>query len=226
MIRFHRVTKRYGPHTYGLRDLSAQIEKSEMVFLTGPSGAGKTTFLRMIYAAETPTDGQVLVAGRNIARLRESSIPYLRRNIGVVFQEFRLLPDRTVFENVSMALEVLGTPRDLLRQKVLAVLGRVGMQTKMDQKPAALSGGEQQRVAIARALVNEPTIVLADEPTGNLDAAMSRQIMALLAEINMRGATVVVATHNEDLVERHANRVLRLRQGELVSEFSPGDGDR
>jgi cell division transport system ATP-binding protein len=209
-----------------LRDLSAQIEKSEMVFLTGPSGAGKTTFLRMIYAAETPTDGQVLVAGRNIARLRESSIPYLRRNIGVVFQEFRLLPDRTVFENVSMALEVLGTPRDLLRQKVLAVLGRVGMQTKMDQKPAALSGGEQQRVAIARALVNEPTIVLADEPTGNLDAAMSRQIMALLAEINMRGATVVVATHNEDLVERHANRVLRLRQGELVSEFSPGDGDR
>jgi cell division transport system ATP-binding protein len=222
MIRFHRVTRRYGPHIYGLQDVSVHIEKGEMVFLAGPSGAGKTTFLRMIYAAETPTEGQVLVAGRNVAKLRESSIPYLRRNVGVIFQEFRLLNDRTVFENVSMALEVLGSPRDALRQKVMAVLGRVGMQAKMDELPASLSGGEQQRAAIARALLNEPAIVLADEPTGNLDAAMSQQILQLLREINLRGATVIVASHNEDLLNRDANRVLRLDRGRLTNALAEG----
>ncbi|MDP8225119.1 MAG: cell division ATP-binding protein FtsE [Candidatus Lernaella stagnicola] len=222
MIRFHRVSKKYGRGVVALDDVSVNIGKAEMVFLTGPSGAGKTTFLRMIYVAETPTEGQVLVAGRNIAKLRESSIPYLRRNIGVVFQEFRLLEDRTVFENVAMALEVLGTPRDLLRKKVMEILVHVGMQTKMDEWPAGLSGGEQQRVAIARALVNEPAIVLADEPTGNLDASMSRQIIELLSQIKLRGATVIVASHDEELVERHAERVLRLDRGKLVNALTEG----
>jgi cell division transport system ATP-binding protein len=222
MIRFHRVTKRYGPHTYGLHDVTAHIAKGEMAFLSGPSGAGKTTFLRMIYAAETPTDGQVLVAGRNIAKLRESSIPYLRRNVGVVFQDFRLLADRSVFENVAMALEPLATPRERLRQKTMAVLGQVGMQVKIDEKPNALSGGEQQRIAIARALVNEPAIILADEPTGNLDAAMSQQIFDLLRDINLRGATVVVASHNDDLVARYAQRIFRLERGRLTATAGEG----
>jgi len=221
MIRFHRVSKRYG-RVAALDDVTATIGKGEMVFLAGPSGAGKTTFLRMVYAAELPTDGQVLVAGRNIVRLRESSIPYLRRNVGVVFQEFRLLPERTVFENVAMALEVLGTRRELLRRRVMDILMRVGMQTKMDASPASLSGGEQQRVAIARALVNEPAIVLADEPTGNLDTAMSRQVIDLLTDVKLRGATVVIASHDEDLVGKHAERVLRLEAGRLVNPYGEG----
>jgi len=222
MIRFHRVTKKYGSRIVALDDLSVQIGKGEMVFLTGPSGAGKTTFLRMIYAAEQPTTGQVLVAGHNVSKLRESSVPYLRRNIGVIFQEFRLLGDRTVFENVAMALEVLNTPRAELRRKVMAMLGHVGMQAKMDEYPHRLSGGEQQRVAIARALVNEPSIVLADEPTGNLDASMTDQIIALLAEMNLRGGTVVVATHSQALLERHGERVLELERGRLVNALTEG----
>jgi len=222
MIRFHRVTKQYGPRTVALNDVSVHVRKGEMVFLTGPSGAGKTTFLKLIYAAQTPSEGQVLVAGRNVSRLRESSIPYLRRNVGVVFQEFRLLSDRTVFENVAMALEVLNTPREQLRRQVMAMLGRVGMQTKMDQLPSALSGGEQQRVAIARALVNQPAIVLADEPTGNLDASMTGQIIGLLKDVNVRGATVIVATHSHELLERYAPRVLELDHGKLINALTEG----
>ena len=217
MIRFHRVSKVYGGRVTALHDVSAHILKSEMVFLTGRSGAGKTTFLRMIYAAETPSDGQVLVAGHNVSRLRESSIPYLRRNVGVVFQEFRLLLDRTVFENVALALEVLYTPRETLRRKVMAILGHVGMQTKMDAYPSSLSGGEQQRVAIARALVNEPSILLADEPTGNLDASMTDQIVDLLCDVNIKGTTVVIATHSQDLIKRYAERILELSHGKLVN---------
>jgi len=220
MISFHHVTKRYSPFAIALDDVSVHLEKGEMVFLTGPSGAGKTTFLRMIYAAEIPTEGQVMVAGRNVAKLKESSIPYLRRNIGVIFQEFRLLRERTVFENVAMALEVLGVPRGLLRRKTMTILGHVGMQAKMDEYPDSLSGGEQQRVAIARALVNEPSIVLADEPTGNLDDSMTEQVINLLREINVRGATVVIATHDRDLLERHASRILELERGKLINTLS------
>ncbi|MHA1569021.1 MAG: cell division ATP-binding protein FtsE [Alphaproteobacteria bacterium] len=220
MIRFNHVTKKYGEKVTALEDITVHVDKGEMVFLTGPSGAGKTTFLRMIYAAEVPSEGQVLVAGHNVSRLREASVPYLRRNIGVIFQEFRLLPDRTVFENVALALEVLNTPRETLRRKVMSILGRAGMQAKMDEYPHSLSGGEQQRVAIARALVNEPSIVLADEPTGNLDASMTDQIINLLADVNIRGATVVVATHSQELIDRHSKRILALDRGRLVSTIS------
>lgn len=223
MIRFHRVTKRYAEHLAALDDVTVHIRKGEMVFLSGPSGAGKTTFLRMIYAAEAPTSGEVIIAGRNIDRLRESAIPYLRRNIGVVFQEFRLLNDRTVFENVAMALEVLGISRQSLRQKVMNILVQVGMQTKMEQYPPSLSGGEQQRVALARALVNEPSIILADEPTGNLDAAMSRQIIELLAAVNLRGATVIIASHDESLVRQYGRSSLRLERGRLTSALHEGE---
>ena len=163
------------------------------------------------------SEGQVLVAGRNVAKLKDSSVPFLRRNIGVVFQEFRLLADRTIFENVALSLEVVNTPRDALRRKVMAILGHVGLQAKMDEYPASLSGGEQQRAAIARALVNEPAIVLADEPTGNLDASMTDQIIDLLCDVNLRGATVVLATHNQELLRRYAKRVLHLERGKLVS---------
>ncbi len=217
MIRFHRVTKHYSGRVTALSDVTVNIAKGEMVFLTGPSGAGKTTFLRLIYAADTPSEGQVLVAGRNVAKLKDSSVPFLRRNIGVVFQEFRLLADRTIFENVALSLEVVNTPRDALRRKVMAILGHVGLQAKMDEYPASLSGGEQQRAAIARALVNEPAIVLADEPTGNLDASMTDQIIDLLCDVNLRGATVVLATHNQELLRRYAKRVLHLERGKLVS---------
>jgi len=226
MIRFHRVTKRYGPRVTALADVTVNIAKGEMVFLTGPSGAGKTTFLRLIYAADVPTEGQVLVAGRNVSKLKESSVPFLRRNVGVVFQEFRLLPDRTIFENVALSLEVVDTPRDALRRKVMAILGHVGLQAKMDEYPASLSGGEQQRAAIARALVNEPAIVLADEPTGNLDASMTDQIIGLLCDVNLRGATVVLATHNEELLRRYATRVLALEHGRLISSLGEEAGRR
>jgi cell division transport system ATP-binding protein len=216
MIQLYHVHKSYGADVPALVDLTLEINKGEFVFVTGPSGAGKSTLLRLIFSAERPNRGQLLVNGRNTSRLRASAIPYLRRNIGVVFQDFKLLPQRTVEENVGIVLEVLGQPRRDIRKKVFGLLKQLGLAHKMHQLPPRLSGGEQQRVAIARALINEPQILLADEPTGNLDPERSDEIMALLEAANARGTTVVVATHDKALMSRLDKRVIALENGRLV----------
>ena len=218
MIQFFHVTKSYSERDPPiLHDVNLTIDKGEFVFLTGPSGAGKTTLLKLILCAERATGGQILVGGRNIAKIREAGIPYLRRNIGVVFQDFKLLPHRTVADNVALALDILGVPWRESRERVRRMLKLVGLEHKADSFPLRLSGGEQQRVVIARALVNSPTILLADEPTGNLDPERTLEIMDLLADVNVRGATVVVATHDISLLERYHKRVLRLERGRVVS---------
>ena len=196
------------------------VEKGEFVFLTGPSGAGKTTLLKLIMADVFATRGQILVGGRNVARIDRSSIPFLRRNIGVVFQDFKLLPTRTVGENVAYTLEVLGTPGREVRRRVLTMLKQVGLEHKVDAWPLQLSGGEQQRVAIARALVNDPAILLADEPTGNLDQKLTLEVMDLLTTVNARGTTVLVATHDPQILSRYKRRTLRLEQGRVVEDRS------
>lgn len=192
------------------------IQKGEFVFITGKSGAGKTTLLRMIFRAELPTKGAVLVNNFNIARLQRHSIPFLRRNIGVVFQDFKLLPQKTVFENVAFALEVLGTPRREINQRVMQVLQYIGLKNKRDMFPYRLSGGEQQRVAIARAIINNPPILLADEPTGNLDPEISLEIMHIFEDIHQQGSTVVVATHDVNLIKNIRKKVFCLDKGKLI----------
>ena len=216
MIQMFHVEKAYPGDPPTLQDINLRVEKGEFVFLTGPSGAGKSTLLKLVFAAELPTGGQVLVGGHNVGRMQASGIPYLRRNVGVVFQDFKLLPHRTVAQNVAFTLEVLGAPRREVEGKVERMLKRVGLQHKARSFPPRLSGGEQQRVVIARALVNEPTILLADEPTGNLDPALTVDIMDLLRDVNIRGTTVLVATHDHSLLERYRSRVLRLERGRLV----------
>jgi cell division transport system ATP-binding protein len=218
MIQLFHVYKAYPGDPPALCDINLNVEKGEFVFLTGPSGAGKTTLLKLIFCAETATKGQVLVGGRNIARIRESAVPYLRRNIGVVFQDFKLLPRRTVLDNVAFTLDVLGVPRALARERVMKMLKQVGLEHKADQLPLRLSGGEQQRVVIARALVNDPTILLADEPTGNLDPQLTVEIMDLLCDVNVRGTTVLVATHDTSLLERYQKRTIRIEHGQVVSD--------
>jgi cell division transport system ATP-binding protein len=220
LIQLFHVHKAYPGDPPVLSDVNLSVEKGEFVFLTGPSGAGKTTLLKLIFCAEPASRGQILVGGRNVARIRESSIPYLRRNIGVVFQDFKLLPHRTVADNVSFALDVLGVPRRESSERVLRMLKLVGLAHKAGSYPPKLSGGEQQRVVIARALVNDPTILLADEPTGNLDPARTIEIMDLLCEVNVRGTTVVVATHDVTVLSRYAKRTLRLEAGTVVADES------
>jgi len=220
LIRLFHVSKSYAAGTFALRDVSVEVKKGELVFLTGPSGAGKTTLMKLLFAAERPSEGQILVLGRNVARIGERGIPRLRRRVGVVFQDFKLIPTRTAEENVAVALEVIGkSPREV-RGKSFAMLKRVGLQHRRHHRPAALSGGEQQRVALARALVNDPAILLADEPTGNLDAALTLEIMDLIAAAAARGTTVLVASHDAALVKRYARRVLRLEGGQLVEDLS------
>jgi cell division transport system ATP-binding protein len=218
MIQMFHVYKAYPGDPPVLSDINLHVEKGEFVFLTGPSGAGKTTLLKLVFCAEQATKGQILVGGRNIARIRESAVPFLRRNIGVVFQDFKLLPSRTVTDNVAFALDVLGVPREETRERVHRMLKLVGLQHKADSFPMKLSGGEQQRVVIARALVNDPTILLADEPTGNLDPALTLEIMDLLTQVNVRGTTVLVATHDTSLIARYQKRTLRLERGLIVSD--------
>jgi cell division transport system ATP-binding protein len=218
MIQMFHVTKSYPGDPPTLVDINLDIGKAEFVFLTGPSGAGKSTLLKLMFLAERPTRGQILIAGRNIARLRESGVPYLRRNIGVVFQDFKLLPNRTVAENVGFTLDVIGTDRGEVRERSLKMLRRVGLEHKADVSPLKLSGGEQQRVSLCRALVNDPAILLADEPTGNLDPALTVEMMNLLNDVNARGTTVVVATHDASLIERYQKRTLRLEKGTVVAD--------
>ncbi|MFB3118263.1 MAG: cell division ATP-binding protein FtsE, partial [Myxococcota bacterium] len=202
-------------------DVSIELAKGEFVFLTGSSGAGKTSLLRLIFGAERPSEGQIVVLGRNIARLGESAVPPLRRKIGVVFQDFKLLPRRTVEDNVALALQVTGRPPRETRARVFAILKQLGLQHRRYHHPLSLSGGEQQRVAIARALVNEPEILLADEPTGNLDPELTIEIMDLIASAALRGTTVVVATHELDIVRRYGKRTVRLEDGRIVEDTQP-----
>jgi cell division transport system ATP-binding protein len=216
MIQMYNVYKLYEGGVRALEDITLSIEKGEFVFLTGPSGAGKTTLLKIIFREELPTSGNVLVNNFNIARLQRSSVPYLRRNIGVVFQDFKLLKKKTVFENVAFALKVIGAPRREIEQRVLQILRLLDLKDKMNMLPHLLSGGEQQRVAIARALVNHPAIVLADEPTGNLDQELSLEIMSLFEDINARGTTVVIATHNRLIIREMRKKVFCLDKGRLV----------
>jgi cell division transport system ATP-binding protein len=221
MIQLHNVFMSYQRDATALNGVSLNIPKGDFVFLTGISGAGKSTLLRLLYAALMPTRGQVLVDGQNITRLTRAQIPYLRRSIGVVFQDFKLLPNRTVLENVAITLEVLGWGRKDIGKKVYHILRQMGLEHKINSTPLRLSGGEQQRVALARALVNDPKILLADEPTGNLDEENKEQILAIFREANIRGTTVVVATHDRRLIENSHKRVIVLDKG-LVAEDSNG----
>jgi cell division transport system ATP-binding protein len=223
MIQLHNVFLAYQKDATALHGVNLRIARGEFVFLTGPSGAGKTTLLRLLYGALTPTRGQVLIDGVNISRMSASQLPALRRSIGVVFQEFRLLPNRTVFENVAITLEVLGWGRADIGKKVMHLLKQMGMESKINMTPQRLSGGEQQRVALARALVNDPKILLADEPTGNLDDANKNQIMAIFREANIRGTTVVVATHDRRLIDNSHKRLVTLCKGELVEQVEKED---
>ncbi|MHB1502722.1 MAG: cell division ATP-binding protein FtsE [Acidimicrobiales bacterium] len=222
MIRFENVTKTYKADTVALKDLSIDIDKGEFVFLVGPSGSGKTTFIRLMLREESPDSGNIWVAGREIGHLNHWRVPYLRRNIGCVFQDFRLLPNKTVFENVAFALEVIGRPKHVIATQVPQVLDLVGLAKKSGNLPSELSGGEQQRVAVARAFVNRPLVLLADEPTGNLDPATSQGIMKLLDRINRTGTTVVIATHDAAMVDQMRRRVMELDRGILVRDQARG----
>ncbi len=216
MIRLYHVVKSYGDHD-ALQDVSLSIDKGEFVYVTGPSGAGKSTLLKLLYGAERPTSGKLLVGGADVATIGPARLPQLRRNVGIIFQDFKLLPRRTVGANVALALEVVGAPADQIRRRVPAVLNIVGLKGREDALAGELSGGEQQRVAIARAIVNDPAVLFADEPTGNLDGAMAVEVMEILQAINLRGTTVLVATHDVGLMDRFPHRKIRFEGGRLVT---------
>lgn len=221
MIQLFNVTKKYGADSAAVKDLTLQVDKGEFVYVTGASGAGKTTFLRMLYSAEKPTKGQILIDGQNITRFHSRQIAFLRRKIGVVFQDFKLLQSRTVYENVAFALEAQGKKRYEVSKKVYQALKEVGLEHRLQRKPLELSGGEQQRIAIARALVVDPLILLADEPSGNLDQDVTFEIMELFKRANARGTTVLLATHDHSLNKRFPRRVLTLDQGKLIGDQPP-----
>jgi cell division transport system ATP-binding protein len=218
VIQLFHVTKEYPGDGPALQDVSLEIDKGEFVFLTGASGAGKSTLLKLIFCEEAASTGQLLVFGKNVAKIRPSAIPFVRRNIGVVFQDFKLLPQRTVAENVALPLEVRGLADKEVRRRVKGLLRSVGLEHRADKFPPSLSGGEQQRVAVARALAPDPALLLADEPTGNLDPERTLEVMDLLYGANARGTTVVVATHDRTLLERYKKRVVVLERGRLLSD--------
>jgi cell division transport system ATP-binding protein len=217
MIRLRSVSKIYPAGNVGLKDVTLHIEKGEFAFVTGPSGAGKTTLLRLLLREELATRGSIIVNGRNVTAMPRRDVPYLRRTMGVVFQDFKLIQGRTVLENLTFVQEAVGVPRSAHLPRAMKVLRQVSLQHRINAFPAQLSGGEQQRVAVARALVNEPIILLADEPTGNLDDELAEEIMKLLREINAHGTTVLVATHDRDLLRQFGRRIIHLRNGRVVS---------
>ena len=222
MIRTINLTKVYKGDVVALKEVNVDIIKGEFVFLVGPSGSGKSTFMRLILREDTPTSGEIYVAGKNIANLASWKIPMLRRNIGCVFQDFKLLPNKTVFENVAFALEVIGRPKNVIKRNVPEVLELVGLGHKAKNFPDELSGGEQQRVSIARAFVNRPQILIADEPTGNLDPATSVEIMKLLDLINRSGTTIMMATHDHTIVDAMRRRVIELEKGTIIRDQERG----
>jgi len=216
VIETHHLSKLYSRGLYALQDLSLTVDKGEFVFLTGPSGAGKSTLLRLLLCQEKPSEGGIFVNGHDLTKLSRGDVQEYRRGIGFIFQDFKLIPTRTVFENVAFVLEVLGVPSSQQRRRAFQVLKWVGLQHRMNALPHDLSGGEQQRIAIARALVNDPALILADEPTGNLDPDLSLEIMNLLREINAGGTTVLVATHDRELIRLVGRRTITLDQGRVV----------
>lgn len=222
MIETQSLSKTYGRGMYALQNLDLKVEKGEFAFLTGPSGAGKSTLLRLLLLQERPSEGQVIVGGRNLSDLDRDEVQAYRRTVGFVFQDFKLIPTKTVFENVSFVLRVLGQPVEQQRRRTYQVLKWVGLQHRLQALPEELSGGEQQRVAIARALVNEPHLVLADEPTGNLDPDLSLEIMNLFREMNASGTTVLVATHDRELIRHVGRRVIHLESGHLADADAGG----
>lgn len=225
MIKLENVSKAYAAGIPALNDVSLYIEPGEFVFVVGDSGSGKSTLIKLLLKELEPTSGTIVINNQKLGNIRHRNIPKFRRNIGVVFQDFRLLKDRNVYENVAFAQRVIGTPVKTMRRKVPAVLSMVGLAAKYKSYPREISGGEQQRVAIARALVNEPKILLADEPTGNLDAHNAWEIMKLLEEINRRGTTVLVVTHNLDIVKAMRKRVITMKKGVVINDERMGDDD-
>ena len=222
MIIFDKVSKTYPGGNTALKDLSLHIHKGEFVFVLGHSGAGKSTFLKLIMREEKATSGRILVADHDLGKLPEREVPYLRRNMGVVFQDFRLIPTMTAYENVAFAMRVTNIPAKTIRQRVPYVLNLVGLNSKMDRLPDELSGGEQQRVALARALVHSPQLIIADEPTGNIDPELSLEMMELLTAINVVGSTVVVVTHEHELAHRFDKRIITIEHGCVVSDTPAG----
>lgn len=223
MIQFVNVTKTYpNAHAPSLNGINLSIQRGEFVFIVGPSGAGKSSLMKLLYREELPSSGRVLLDGKDISRLREADVPYLRRQLGVIFQDFKLLPERTVFDNVAFALECTEVPRREIIRRVPAALELVGLRHKTHSRASELSGGEQQRVSVARAIVRNPVLVVADEPTGNLDPENSWAIMKLLGDINKMGATVVVATHAKDIVNNMKKRVVAIERGKVVRDEERG----
>jgi cell division transport system ATP-binding protein len=222
MIKTEHVSKLYKDSVIALEDVNIEVRKGEFVFVVGPSGSGKSTFIRLLLKEEEPSRGNIYVAGKNIANLSPWKVPFLRRNIGTVFQDFKLLPDKTVFENVAFALEVIGKQKQVIDRRVPEILELVGLGDKLNNYPEELSGGEQQRVSIARAFVNRPLILLADEPTGNLDPSTSVDIMKLLDRINRTGTTVIMATHDNAIVDAMRRRVVELDKGQVVRDQARG----
>jgi cell division transport system ATP-binding protein len=222
MIRLDHVTKVYKDTVVALDDVNVDIQKGEFVFVVGPSGSGKSTLIRLLIREEEPSRGEIHVAGKDISKLTSWKVPYLRRNVGTIFQDFKLLSDKTVYENVAFALDVIGKPKHVIKSRVPEIIELVGLGDKMKHYPNELSGGEQQRVSIARAFVNRPLILLADEPTGNLDPATSVDIMKLLDRINRTGTTVVMATHDNAIVDAMRRRVIELTGGKVVRDQERG----
>jgi cell division transport system ATP-binding protein len=223
MVRLYNVTKIYKNNSIALNNVTLHIKKGEFIFLVGPSGAGKTTLTRLIFREDIPTRGQIVFNGKNVVRMRPGEVPFHRRKIGMVFQDFRLLAQRTVYDNVAFALQVTGTSNHRIKKLALEALKVVGLEGKEKMHPEQLSGGEQQRVCIARAIVNNPLLLIADEPTGNLDPGTSRELMNLFKEINGRGTTIIMATHAWDIVDSMKKRVVALSGGKVVRDEESGD---